>query len=105
MNTHIDDEIFRVREFMKELAEIQDNYYKGLEKKVVINPIYSVTKVQKDLEEITGGSSLIKNETDLKEWFWDYMYNEAETNNDFMDYLIHHQKHRNEYRKQHLDNQ
>jgi hypothetical protein len=94
---HIDDEIFRVHEFMKELAKVQDNYYKELEKKVFEDPLYSVEKVKELIEELTFGSSnLIKDEEDLREWFWDYMYNEAEEK-DFMDYLIDAQNHHNEF--------
>ncbi len=98
MRPHIDDEIFRVREFMKELAKVQDNYYKDLENKVLLNRMYSVDKVKKDLEEITGASTLIESEQDLKEWFWDYMYNEAETK-DFMEYLFDAQGHCKEFMK------
>ena len=98
MRPHIDDEIFRVREFMKELAKVQDNYYKDLENRVLLNRMYSVDKVKKDLEEITGASTLIESEQDLKEWFWDYMYNEAETK-DFMEYLFDAQGHCNEFMK------
>lgn len=97
MRPHIDDEIFRVHEFMKELAKVQDNYYKELEKKVFEDPLYSVEKVKELIEKLTFGSSnLIKDEEDLREWFWDYMYNEAEEN-DFMDYLIDYQNHHNEF--------
>lgn len=98
MRPHIDDEIFRVREFMNELKKVQDNYYKELENKVVTNRMYTVTKVKNDLEEITGGSSLINSEEDLKEWFWDYMYNEDQTK-DFMEYLFDAQTHCNEFMK------
>ena len=96
MRPHIDDEIFRVHEFMKELSKVQDNYYKELEKKLLEDPLYSIEKVKEGLEEITGKSTLIKDEEDLREWFWDYMYNEAEEN-DFMDYLIDAQNHNNEF--------
>ncbi len=96
MKPHIDDEIFRVREFMNELSKIQDNYYKDLEKKLVEDPLYSIEKVKELLEELTGSSTLIKDEEDLREWFWDYMYNEAEKN-DFVDYLIDAQNHNNEF--------
>ena len=96
MRPHIDDEIFRVREFMNELKKIQDNYYKELEKKLLEDPLYSIETVKEELEEITGKSTLIKDEEDLREWFWDYMYNEAEKN-DFVDYLIDAQTHCNEF--------
>jgi len=102
MRPHIDDEIFRVREFMKELLKVQDNYYKDLENKVLLNRMYSVDKVKKDLEEITGASTLIESEQDLKEWFWDYMYNEAETK-DFMEYLFDAQGHCNEFMKKNYE--
>tara|TARA_Y100000004_G_scaffold195394_1_gene262271 strand:+ start:2869 stop:3153 length:285 start_codon:yes stop_codon:yes gene_type:complete len=81
---------------MNELSKIQDNYYKDLEKKLVEDPLYSIEKVKELLEELTGSSTLIKDEEDLREWFWDYMYNEAEKN-DFVDYLIDAQNHNNEF--------
>ena len=83
---------------MKELLKVQDNYYKDLENKVLLNRMYSLDKVKKDLEEITGACTLIENEQDLKEWFWDYMYNETETK-DFMEYLFDAQGHCNEFMK------
>lgn len=83
---------------MKELLKVQDNYYKDLENKVLLNRMYSVDKVKKDLEEITGTSTLIESDQDLKEWFWDYMYNEAEAK-DFMEYLFDAQTHCNEFMK------
>jgi len=94
MKPHIDDEIFRVREFMNELKKIQDDYYKGVEKKLLEDPLYNVDKLKKDLEEITGSSSLFDDDgvyntysEKLTDYFWDYMYNEGE-GEDFVAYLI-----------------
>ena len=97
---HIDDEIFRVREFMKELSKVQDEYYKGAEKKLLEHPLYNVDKLKKDLKEITGSSSLFDEDgvyntpsEKLTDYFWDYMYNEGEgTAEDFVEYLIRCQK-------------
>ena len=102
MRPHIDDEIFRVREFMNELSKVQDNYYNKLEKRLLEDPLYSVEKVKELIEEIIGGpSDLINDEKDLREWFWDYMYN-GDEEKDFIDYLIDSQTQRNEYLKEHL---
>jgi len=102
MRPHIDDEIFRVREFMNELSKVQDNYYNELEKRLLEDPLYSVEKVKELIEELIGGpSDLINDEKDLREWFWDYMYN-GDEEKDFIDYLIDSQTQRNEYLKEHL---
>ena len=102
MRPHIDDEIFRVREFMNELSKVQDNYYNKLEKRLLKDPLYSVEKVKELIEELIGGpSDLINDEKDLREWFWDYMYN-GDDEKDFIDYLIDSQTQRNEYLKEHL---
>jgi len=102
MRPHIDDEIFRVREFMNELSKVQDNYYNKLEKRLLKDPLYSVEKVKELIEELIGGpSDLINDEKDLREWFWDYMYN-GDEEKDFIDYLIDSQTQRNEYLKEHL---
>jgi len=102
MRPHIDDEIFRVREFMNELSKVQDNYYNKLEKRLLEDPLYSVEKVKELIEELIGGpSDLINDEKDLREWFWDYMYN-GDEEKDFIDYLIDSQTQRNEYLKEHL---
>jgi len=102
MRPHIDDEIFRVREFMNELSKVQDNYYNELEKRLLEDPLYSVEKVKELIEELIGGpSDLINDEKDLREWFWDYMYN-GDEEKDFIDYLIDYQTQRNEYLKEHL---
>lgn len=95
MKQHIDDEIFRVREFIQELSKVQDNYYNELEKRFLEDPLYSVEKVK---ELIEGPSDLINDEKDLREWFWDYIYN-GDEEKDFIDYLIDSQTQRNEYRK------
>jgi hypothetical protein len=101
MRPHIDDEIFRVREFMNELSKVQDNYYNELEKRLLEDPLYSVEKVKELIEELIGGpSDLINDEKDLREWFWDYMYN-GDEEKDFIDYLIDYQTQRNEYLKEH----
>ena len=103
MRPHIDDEIFRVREFMNELSKVQDNYYNKLEKRLLEDPLYSVEKVKELIEELIGGpSDLINDEKDLREWFWDYMYN-GDEEKDFIDYLIDSQTQRNEYLKEHYD--
>jgi len=100
MRPHIDDEIFRVREFMNELSKVQDNYYNELEKRLLEDPLYSVEKVKELIEELIGGpSDLINDEKDLREWFWDYMYN-GDEEKDFIDYLIDFQTQRNEYLKE-----
>ena len=102
MRPHIDDEIFRVREFMNELSKVQDNYYNKLEKRLLEDPLYSVEKVKEIIEElIEGPSDLINDEKDLREWFWDYMYN-GDEEKDFIDYLIDSQTQRNEYLKENL---
>lgn len=102
MRPHIDDEIFRVREFMNELSKVQDNYYNKLEKRLLKDPLYSVEKVKEIIEElIEGPSDLINDEKDLREWFWDYMYN-GDEEKDFIDYLIDSQTQRNEYLKENL---
>lgn len=102
MRPHIDDEIFRVREFMNELSKVQDNYYNKLEKRLLKDPLYSVEKVKEIIEElIEGPSDLINDEKDLREWFWDYMYN-GDEEKDFIDYLIDSQTQRNEYLKEDL---
>ena len=102
MRPHIDDEIFRVREFMNELSKVQDNYYNKLEKRLLEDPLYSVEKVKELIEELIGGpSDLINDEKDLREWFWDYMYN-GDEEKDFIDYLIDSQTQRNKYLKEHL---
>lgn len=103
MRPHIDDEIFRVREFMNELSKVQDNYYNKLEKRLLEDPLYSVEKVKELIEELIGGpSDLINDEKDLREWFWDYMYN-GDEEKDFIDYLIDSQTQRNKYLKEHYD--
>ena len=99
---HIDDEIYRVREFMKELKKIQDDYYKGVEKKLLKDPLYTVDKLKKDFKEITGSSSFFDDDEDsvydtpsekLTDYFWDYMNNEDEGKaEDFVEYLIKCQK-------------
>jgi len=100
MRPHIDDEIFRVREFMNELSKVQDNYYNELEKRLLEDPLYSVEKVKELIEELIGGpSDLINDEKDLREWFWDYMYN-GDEEKDFIDYLIDFQTQRNKYLKE-----
>jgi len=100
MRPHIDDEIFRVREFMNELSKVQDNYYNELEKRLLEDPLYSVEKVKELIEELIGGpSDLINDEKDLREWFWDYMYN-GDDEKDFIDYLIDFQTQRNKYLKE-----
>ena len=100
MRPHIDDEIFRVREFMNELSKVQDNYYNKLEKRLLEDPLYSVEKVKELIEELIGGpSDLINDEKDLREWFWDYMYN-GDDEKDFIDYLIDFQTQRNKYLKE-----
>lgn len=106
MKPHIDDEIFRVREFIQELSKVQDSYYEELEKKFREDPLYSLEKVKETLDEVAIGynSDLINDEEQLKEFFWDYMYNDSECR-DFIDYLIEFQKMRNEYLKEHMDNQ
>jgi len=102
MRPHIDDEIFRVREFMNELSKVQDNYYNKLEKRLLKDPLYSVEKVKEIIEElIEGPSDLINDEKDLREWFWDYMYN-GDEEKDFIDHLIDSQTQRNEYLKENL---
>jgi len=87
---------------MNELSKVQDNYYNKLEKRLLEDPLYSVEKVKELIEELIGGpSDLINDEKDLREWFWDYMYN-GDEEKDFIDYLIDSQTQRNEYLKEHL---
>ena len=102
LSSHIDDEIFRVREFMHELMKVQDRYYKKLEKKFLKDKIYSLDRVKKDLKQLTGHDDLIKTKQELKEWFWDYMYNnrqerEEDQDDDFFGYILRHQQLRNAY--------
>jgi hypothetical protein len=86
---------------MNELSKVQDNYYNELEKRLLEDPLYSVEKVKELIEELIGGpSDLINDEKDLREWFWDYMYN-GDEEKDFIDYLIDYQTQRNEYLKEH----
>lgn len=85
---------------MNELSKVQDNYYNELEKRLLEDPLYSVEKVKELIEELIGGpSDLINDEKDLREWFWDYMYN-GDEEKDFIDYLIDFQTQRNEYLKE-----
>jgi hypothetical protein len=85
---------------MNELSKVQDNYYNELEKRLLEDPLYSVEKVKELIEELIGGpSDLINDEKDLREWFWDYMYN-GDDEKDFIDYLIDFQTQRNKYLKE-----
>ena len=87
---------------MKELKKIQDDYYKGVEKKLLKDPLYTVDKLKKDFKEITGSSSFFDDDEDsvydtpsekLTDYFWDYMNNEDEGKaEDFVEYLIRCQK-------------
>lgn len=92
MKKHVDDMIWSTQEFLRELKKIENRYYNKIEKVMVNSEQYSIKTLQKEVVlELGRPLTIIKNKKDLKEYFFQYMY-DVDSYDDFFGYILDHQK-------------
>jgi hypothetical protein len=99
MKEHIDDKIYHARQFLQELVNVQKRYYNKIEKKFIKSEEYQLKNFRKEYKSLTGKTlTAIQDENQLKDFFWDYMFN-GDTNGDFFEYIMDVQLKGDEYEK------
>jgi hypothetical protein len=92
MKKHVDDMIWSTQEFLRELKKIENMYYNKIEKMMVNSEQYSIENLQKEVVlELGRPLTIIKNKKDLKEYFFQYMY-DVDSYDDFFGYILDHQR-------------
>jgi hypothetical protein len=102
MKKHVDDMIWSTQEFLLELKKIENRYYNKIEKMMVNSEQYSIKNLQKEVVlELGRPLTIIKNKKDLKEYFFQYMYDvdsyddffgDVDSYDDFFGYILDHQR-------------
>jgi len=82
MKTHIDDEIFKAKDFISELKAVEEIYYRDIVEKFLKSPVYSLEILKDSFPELKN-----LKEIELVHHFRDYMMNGL-NDSDFIEYLI-----------------